>query len=234
MLLGNELCYCQFSYWYPLLQKYTMKSKVINLPVDVNEEFLKYLRSDGIILPKHPGATEEGTSTNVPSFPSLSTSLEEAFNALTDTRYNYVFVKTNWSCPSDAKWILTGQNMKCYSVDDIYMILKASDRVQYDMNCLSRLRSLECGDNVSCESQSTPMTTPSSASADTSTNVSSCGCSDTLSIVLRKWANLNPSMEFRCFVRNRMLIGELTVLYPVSSYVFYCVEYRFSMHVSYI
>jgi len=202
-LITVDLGYCEFKYWYRLFSKYSMKSHILELPFDISSndsssssninlhhEFGVYLKQDGIILPNDHLAsqiTDTDAFIHKETFEFISSHVSEAmkqFREKDDTSICY-FMKTNWSCPSDAKWILTGQCLKCYNLEDMYTVLKASDRVLYDLELL-RLRNEAV--------------------------VASGGVPSPLTIVTRKWANFNPSMEFRCFVRGKELIGELMCL----------------------
>lgn len=76
--------------------------------------------------------------------------------------------------------------MKCTLPSEVYMLLKSSDFILHDVseesvfeNCLS-----EEGPVLSCPNYE-------------------------LELVLRKWYHVDPSREFRCFVRGGKLIGAL-------------------------
>jgi hypothetical protein len=208
----KELRYCEFKFWYPLFSKYSMKSHVLELPVNapsssgdndchginIHQEFTQYLQQDGIILPddhlNNQQADEGSGKTHKETFHFITSSVSgamKAFRECDDSSLCY-FVKTNWSCPSDAKWILTGQCLKCYAMEDVYTVLKASDRTLYDVELLRLCNQVEATAAALGAGQVDAATSPAPAS---------------LSIVIRKWANLNPAMEFRCFVRGGELIG---------------------------
>jgi hypothetical protein len=88
--------------------------------------------------------------------------------------------KLNWSAPKDATWINATNSMECRSPNDIYLLLKSSDFVTHDI---------------------------AHAFDDTSDQDSDADDDIPYHLVLRKWITLNPSLEFRCFVRNRRLIA---------------------------
>ena len=50
------------------------------------------------------------------------------------------------------------------------------------------------------------------ASTRVAQHVDMSGQDDSDAIVIKKWANLYPSMEFRCFVRNKVLLGTLACI----------------------
>ena len=116
-----------------------------------------------------------------------------------------VFVKFNWSAPlvdlyyiifikcyfnkliyliditisytQDAAWINSG-SLSCSTVGDIYLLLKASDRINNNIELLANVNNdIEIKSNID------------------------------YTLILKKWANLHPSMGFRCFVKENTLIG---------------------------
>ena len=44
-----------------------------------------------------------------------------------------VFCKLNWSAPRDATWISLGNSLKCTTPAQVYLLLKSSEFVQYDL-----------------------------------------------------------------------------------------------------
>eukprot|EP01026_Neomeris_dumetosa_P043549 TRINITY_DN3655_c0_g1_i3.p1 TRINITY_DN3655_c0_g1~~TRINITY_DN3655_c0_g1_i3.p1 ORF type:complete len:417 (-),score=74.41 TRINITY_DN3655_c0_g1_i3:166-1416(-) len=59
-----------------------------------------------------------------------------------------VVPKLNWSAPLDALWV-NGGEMACRNADEVMMLLKCSDRVQYDVEIIQKIReklynSFEC------------------------------------------------------------------------------------------
>lgn len=87
--------------------------------------------------------------------------------------------KLNWSAPKDATWINATNTMDCRTPGDIYMMLKSSDFVTHDLE---------------------------HAFADTDDD-SDPAPEIPYHLVLRKFFMINPSVEFRCFVRNRKLLA---------------------------
>lgn len=96
-----------------------------------------------------------------------------------------VVPKLNWSAPKDATWI-ANNTMECRSPNDIYLLLKSSDFITHDLEHAFD----DCVDDSS-ESAEAPKTI-----ADIPYH-----------LVLRKYILLNPSVEFRCFVRRRKLVA---------------------------
>jgi hypothetical protein len=90
-----------------------------------------------------------------------------------------IFPKLNWTSPRDAAWITATQSLKCTSPFDVFLLLKSSDFINHDLNHAYE----NCVDTAE-------ETRPQQ-----------------FNLVLRKWYDLQPSMEFRCFVKNQEIIG---------------------------
>lgn len=88
--------------------------------------------------------------------------------------------KLNWSAPKDATFMNATNNMECRTPNDIYLLLKSSDFVTHDL--------VHAFDDTE--------DTPEGEFPEIPYH-----------LVLRKWIVFNPAIEFRCFVRNRKLIG---------------------------
>ncbi|RYG97879.1 hypothetical protein EON65_52205 [archaeon] len=180
----RDIDLCQFHEWYDLFKHVSIKSKVVPLP----EEFFNYLSEDGVFTPlpshlDHDHLSDEEDNEESKSsasearahyrFPEVEAAIAEAL----DQFGRSVFVKTNWSAPLDAVWMNAG-SMKCISINEVFLLVKSSDRVLFDVEKMY--------DMVPLCTKRRP---------------------DVLHLVLRKWANLHPSMEFRAFVFSRRLIG---------------------------
>jgi hypothetical protein len=94
-----------------------------------------------------------------------------------------VMPKLNWSSPKDATW-MNANSMDCRTPNDVYLLLKSSDFVTHDLEHAFD----DTVDGEGAEAKLTNETIP-------------------YHLVLRKAFEMNPSVEFRCFVRNRKLIG---------------------------
>ena len=198
---------CQFTSWFNLqgLKKVTFRSITIPIP----EDFVVYLNEDGVILPKVPEGTsvspfdpryvretnaddwaeesydeseDEGeAAATAKHFPEFEAKIVKAIEKLGGK----VFVKTNWSSPKDAVWV--SGTLKCQSAGEIFLLLKSSDFVSFD---------LEHAYDECCEE---------STEGEIIRNASKRP--EQFFLVLRKWCNLFPSQEFRCFVKDRQLIA---------------------------
>ena len=185
----NDILECQFTKWYSLFEKNTIRSKF----VDLNDEFIEYLGQDGIIIPSSVpmgsigkdelSDDEELKSVDAADFSTLPVEtknfvfLEETIVNIITEFNNEVFIKLNWSAPHDVSWIIGG-SLKCRNLADIYLLLKSSDRITFDIE-----NSFSSCDN--CFRQRP----------------------DVFTLVIRKWANLISSMEFRIFIKNKRFVG---------------------------
>jgi hypothetical protein len=170
----------------------TPKARLIPLP----PAFLDYLRSDGIILPPEDGDNATWSDSDSGIFSGADNNdadEEEAVDPSANWRDTHeaiertieelggkVAPKLNWSAPKDATWINATNSMECRTPNDIYLLLKSSDFVTHDIGHAF-------DDTVDQSLEGNPEIP--------------------YHLVLRKWITLNPSVEFRCFVRDRRLIA---------------------------
>lgn len=101
--------------------------------------------------------------------------------------------KLNWSAPKDATWISATNDMECTSANEVYLLLKSSDFITHDLE--------QAFDG--CVEEESTVTEPS----DEPVPHSPLSTTIPFHLVLRKSFNLNPSLEFRCFVRDNTLIA---------------------------
>lgn len=201
----EQIINCSFSSWYPKYKKHVPKAHIIKpLP----QSFIDYLSSDGIELPNDGNYAvnvgngddeysdwsedeKDQDSEEDTEQPEKSNTVDtfSQFTDLHDEIKSYirqqgpVTPKLNWSAPRDATWILATNTMKCENVTDVYLLLKSSNYITHDLS--------SAFDGVKEDEGS---------SSEKSTDLD-------YELVLRKWFNINPALEFRCFVRDRKLIG---------------------------
>lgn len=208
---SSEIKACAFSAWYHTFKKYTPKAHIIHpLP----QEFIKYLAQDGIRLSLEENdssfydsclkpdddndysdwednqlpeseSDEESEFTNkkkeeeeeemvpIVNFPDLHKEISDVIR-----EYGAVTPKLNWSAPRDATWILPNNTSKCIHVNDVYLLLNASNYIAYDLDHAFD----ECEDKVD----------PQSVQYE---------------LILRKWFDINPALEFRVFIRDGEICG---------------------------
>ncbi|KAL7339537.1 D123-domain-containing protein [Rhodotorula toruloides] len=225
-----DILACQFSHWYPLFRRISPKATVIR-PIPQEDDFVEYLESDGLFLPEGSGpmglselsdsdsdsdspssstasSTDgaDGRPTPSPrqrrqfSFPHLDAEIRSAL-----ARYDgAVFPKLNWSSPQDAAWMLPGQNLKCQTPADVYLLLKSSDFISHDLD-----RAFD--DCIDYEP-----TSPSLAglSLDEEEGERRRRRRWSFELVLKKWFDMPRSQEWRCFVRENRLLGAFFHLLP--------------------
>jgi hypothetical protein len=155
------------------------------------------LRSDGIILPPEEADNATWSDNDSGIFSGADNNEEnddeeagdpsihwrdthEAIERTIEELGGKVAPKLNWSAPKDATWINATNSMECRTPNDIYLLLKSSDFVTHDV--------AHAFDDTSDQQPGAEQDIP-------------------YHLVLRKWITLNPSLEFRCFVRNRRFIA---------------------------
>jgi len=184
----------------------TPKARLIPL----TPPFLSYLREDGIVLPSDNDSDFQPSLTDTDSGIFSAEDDSEDDEALLDPSVHFrdihhkvketiaelggkVAPKLNWSAPKDATWIAATNSMECRTPSDIYLLLKSSDFITHDLE-----HAFEDCVNDNEEDLS-------DASAENGTSQTT----DTIPyhLILRKYLpNLNPALEFRCFVRHRHLL----------------------------
>ncbi|KAF9891298.1 hypothetical protein FE257_004153 [Aspergillus nanangensis] len=186
----DHILHCSYHHWHPKYRTLTPKSRAIPL----SAPFVSYLRADGIVLTAEdvPHADDENDDTfsedSADEEPDPSTEWKEIHSQIKSTISEFggkVTPKLNWSAPKDATWMSATNDLECRTPNDIYLLLKSSDFITHDLEHPFD----EC--------------VPSPAEPSTS---SSSEPSVPYHLVLRKYVNFNPSLEFRCFVRDRVLL----------------------------
>ncbi|KAI7531006.1 D123-domain-containing protein [Hortaea werneckii] len=187
---------CSYHSWHPKYRAITPKSRTVPL----SRPFVDYLRADGIILPddedeQQPewdsdsgifSASDNPEGQDDAEFEEQDVAAEwrpihDAIKRTIGDLGGIVVPKLNWSAPKDATWMNATNSMECRSPNDIYLLLKSSDFVTHDLEHAF-------DDTVnSPESSMDPSDIP-------------------YHLVLRKHFQMNPSVEFRCFVRGRKLL----------------------------
>ncbi|KAJ2574919.1 hypothetical protein GGH19_003424 [Coemansia sp. RSA 1807] len=183
-LTQSEVDNCAFSSWYPNFSRVTFKSEIIR-PLDA--EFVKYLLSDGVFVPgqkrmEYHGELEEFGSSN----------------------------GSDWSDSDDGGDVVEDISSTTAEISRRIEILGGSafPRTTWsaptDADWASTTSTLEC---------KTPqdvywlLKASTKIAKDLLNERYPALASVEPELVLRKWANLHPSMVFRCFVRNNSLIG---------------------------
>lgn len=184
----QEILNCSYSKWYNLFKDHAYPCVIIKpLP----QTFLDYLASESIQLQGNVDVDvnsnnsysdwedNDGVDVNIDpteKFQHLHQQIIDVF-----TKYKAVTPKLNWSAPKDASWIIVNNSMKCQTVNDIYLLLNASDHITHDLDH--------------------PFEDVYDESNDPDREVE-------YELVLRKWREINPALEFRVFIRNGIIVGK--------------------------
>jgi hypothetical protein len=201
---------CSYHSWHPRYRGITPKARLIALP----DPFLEYLRADGIVLAPEENDRAEWSDGDSGIFsgndneggddgddeaaqdPSANwRDTHEEIERVIEELGGKVAPKLNWSAPKDATFMNATNSMECRTPNDIYLLLKSSDFVTHDLQHAF-------DDTEEDTEEDTKEDRPND-------NENSTVATPTIPyyLVLRKWIMLNPSVEFRCFVRNRKLIA---------------------------
>ncbi|KAG0662724.1 hypothetical protein C6P45_001051 [Maudiozyma exigua] len=198
---------CTFSNWYPLFKEYAPKTEIIKpiphefiqyleqdgitlpkehdpsfytVPLEKNEENeYSDWEEDGEQNYSDDSSDDEDVEklrkvNPLEDFPEFHNQLKSVLD-----KFGSVAPKLNWSAPQDATWILPNNSMKCNEVNEIYLLLNASNYIMHDLqyafdDCVDAKESLQ---------------------------------KPTFELVLRQWFDINPALEFRVFVKDKEVIG---------------------------
>lgn len=209
----HEVIACSFPAWYHKFRKVTIRSRILTLPPSV----LAYLRSNsGVVLPAECAAEQrdgrdedyEGDADGgggdwteadeeapppppptmqQPTFPDFSLNVRDTIEELGGK----VFCKLNWSCPRDAAWM---SSLECTTISQVYLLLKSSDFVAHDLTQPFK----DC-DDVETADDAEPYDENKCCAATSAVSP--------YSLVLRRWTEINPAHEFRCFVKRKRVVA---------------------------
>lgn len=193
----SHILHCSYHYWHPLYRSITPKARTIPL----TGPFVSYLRADGIVLP--PEDTPPSEDDDLDSFsgsdeeaPDPSTEWKEIHSRIQSTIAEFggkVTPKLNWSAPKDAAFMSATNDLQCRTANDIYLLLKSSDFITHDLE--------HPFDGCVSDEEAAAAT-----ALDTQLVRATPKPEIPYHLVLRKYVNFNPSLEFRCFVRNNVLL----------------------------
>ncbi|KAI8873480.1 D123-domain-containing protein [Ramicandelaber brevisporus] len=204
-LTREDVLSCMCSRWLPLIgAKQTLPTEIVR-PLPAN--FIDYLKADGVYFPKNTSGDKQDYTCNFDdkddddddnnnqedededdaeddnneevTFPDIEERIRDAL----DRFKGKLFPKLTWSAPSDAAWISPSGSLACHTVGEVYLLLKSSDNIANDLRQQLFDSCVDKNDDESAEREFEH------------------------ELVLRKWSELVPSFEFRCFVRNKELVG---------------------------
>jgi len=172
---------CSIERWYPRLKGCALRARYTALAPSI----VAYLHADGVVLPADGGDGDEDDEATVMLARDEEYQRLRAWMLATIDEYGgAVMPKLNWSAPKDAVWVATGSTLKCQTTDDVWLLLKSSDHIAYDL--------------------SYPFATCADAgSAAASAAAATMG----YQLVLKEWFDIPASAEFRCFVKHNTLVG---------------------------
>ncbi|XP_061662726.1 cell division cycle protein 123 homolog [Syngnathoides biaculeatus] len=221
----EQVVHCQFSVWYPIFKQHTIKSLILPLPQNV----IEYLLDDGTLVVSGSDHIAQGTHINdSDAEEDIQWSDDETTTTVTAPEFpeftakvleavnalgGRVFPKLNWSSPRDANWIALNSSLQCQNLSEIFLLFKSSDFITHDLT----------EPFLHCNDQDSP---------DPNINYE---------LVLRKWSELIPGGEFRCFVKENKLIAisqrDYTQYYPhilkQEESIVHAIQQFFSQHVQY-
>lgn len=171
---------CAFAAWYGRLRHAAVKAEVVALPA----AFVAFLLADGVELREDENASQAGDSEQQIAVNEVRGEVRSVLRQFGGK----AFVKTNWSAPRDAAWMLG--SLQCATVDDVLLLLQSSDFVVHDLT----------QPYAGC----TP--DPSDELEGSSSSNNSGGPVEPY-LVIKKWCNFFDSMLFRCFVVGGALVG---------------------------
>lgn len=159
---------CLHQNWYSTFEAKTIKC----CSIEVLDLFYDYLAEDGIFIPQCD-ENEEPTTPKDKYIRNLMFKMKSAIDELGGS----VFPKFNWTAPVDATWINAGL-VKCSTPSEILLLLKASDRITYDID----------------------HSTVTAREFDRKQHVKPSY------IILKKFVMIDPAMEFRLFVFRKNIV----------------------------
>ncbi|KAG8624153.1 hypothetical protein KVT40_009129 [Elsinoe batatas] len=143
----------------------------------------------------HASSNSSTSTASSPSDPSLLwPTLHASVGSTIASLGGSVVPKLNWSAPKDATWIVAGNSLECRAANDVYLLLKSSDFITHDLE--------HAFDG--CVDWAPPSDEEKEAGLDRGTKLER---EVEYALVLRKYFRLNPSLEFRVFVREGKVLG---------------------------
>ncbi|RMZ83651.1 hypothetical protein DV738_g981, partial [Chaetothyriales sp. CBS 135597] len=184
-LTTSHILACSYHSWHQHFRLHSPKARLVPL----SQPFLDYLRADGIVLPPDDNDLLDDDDPSE-AWPEIHSGIRSTISSLGGA----VLPKLNWSAPKDATFMSATNDMTCRTANDVYLLLKSSDFITHDLEHAFD----DCVD-VDVDVDPTLKNESYSSSSSSSTIP--------YHLVLRKKFEINPALEFRCFVRNRHLLA---------------------------
>ncbi|KAI1173920.1 D123-domain-containing protein [Nemania sp. FL0916] len=214
----DHIMNCSYDSWFPKYRASCIKSRIIPLTPEfvnyIREDGIILADEDGALSNGDDDDDEDWAPTSATTRPPIhevesdsdSDGVDEPPKLPPNQRFpelhqlikdkiaelgGAVAPKLNWTAPKDATWISPHQNtIKCTTPNDVYLLLKSSNFITYDLehafdDCTPTATTNSSGTSSSHQQQ--PPFKPV--------------------LVLRSYFNPHTAMEFRCFVKHRNLVG---------------------------
>uniref|UniRef100_A0AAQ4PLQ7 Translation initiation factor eIF2 assembly protein n=1 Tax=Gasterosteus aculeatus aculeatus TaxID=481459 RepID=A0AAQ4PLQ7_GASAC len=183
-----------------------------SLILPLPQNVIDYLLDDGTLVVSGRYEWSDDETTSTVTAPEFPEFTSKVLEAI-NALGGRVFPKLNWSAPRDANWIALNSSLQCDSLTDIFLLFKSSDFITHDLTKPFLL----------CSDQDSP---------DPLVNYE---------LVLRKWSELIPGGEFRCFVKENKLIAisqrDYTQHYQhvlkQEEQILHAIQAFFSQHIQY-
>jgi D123 len=224
--LQREMNVCQFQEWYPLLKKYSFPS----ISIELSDEFVEYLLSDGVYLPPHLHPTRAAEEDDFGPGPSPGTIQviddDEADDWGSDHGDNIQAAQTHGTdsdsdseseSEPDAETRWGGKPFfpeLIAAIDNAIVALGGAVLPKLNWSAPKDATWIASGETIECNNAGEvllllkssdfiahDLTQPYEMCSDADTNQRP----DHYHMVLREWKKLIPSREFRCFVCNNTL-----------------------------
>ena len=178
---------------------------------DDNEQEPQSADAGGTTCSKYTISKNKKEEENRFYFPQLNEKITNALKTLGPS-----IPKLNWSCPKDVSW-MNGGDIKCSTVGDVYLLLQSSDFCMFDLThaldgVVGEAEIVTIANDQQYENNNDHEHGSSAEHNHTDNEVKDddnalkkSNYEIEFELVLRKWSNLHPSMEFRCFVSNDQL-----------------------------
>lgn len=122
--------------------------------------------------------------------------------------------------------MIPGGGLKCQHPADVYLLLKSSDFISHDLDhafdaCVEEIANeqAEIVDRIHALSVQDESETSIDNAEDVLTKRSRSDVRGyEFELVLKKWFDMPPSQEWRCFVRDQRLIGMSLLLSMIARY----------------
>jgi hypothetical protein len=169
----------------------------------------------------------EKKNENEKKFPEILNFMKDTIN-----EFGFVFPKLNWSAPIDSTWILPYENkLKCNTIHELLLTLKSSELLNYDLDlCYSfieeNIKENNSEENINEINMKENLNNKENINFNESendikneNNENNENIKENINekinenkqldkiLVLKQYYKLDPSMEFRLFIKNNNIVG---------------------------